>query len=98
MLEFKADVLSRIKLGRLGTVEDLRAQSSFLPACIRAHDGRIAGRRWRLDRRLTGTIRGCEVVSCSPISHEREVVTHVVESLMNKQIAAKIAITEITVR
>jgi hypothetical protein len=66
--------------------------------CSRAHDGRIAGRRWRLDRRLTGTIRGCEVVSCSPISHEREVVTHVVESLMNKQIAAKIAITEITVR
>jgi hypothetical protein len=66
--------------------------------CIRAHDGRIAGRRWRLDRRLTGTIRGCEVVSCSPISHEREVVTHVVESLMNKQIAAEIAISEITVR
>jgi Enoyl-(Acyl carrier protein) reductase len=53
---FRAFVLSKIKLGRLGAVEDLMGAAVFGVQRIVADDWHITRRRWRLDCRLNAAI------------------------------------------
>ena len=54
---FHDDVLRRIKLGRLGTVEDLMGAVVFLASDAAALvTGTVARRRWRLDRGIGGAM------------------------------------------
>ena len=89
------DIPMSVKAMKAGAIDFLTKpfrDQDILDAAVRALE---RDQKWRDSEKAVSELR---ILFDSLTSREREVMTHVADGLMNKQIAAKLGITEITVK